>query len=85
MCLSLYWQHIRASYLYNNSFAKLQSIPASCQYDLVNSLVVEDYQLTTCHYNCALFMSTTYTIFPLLYYLRVLKILNLESYVTIQG
>ena len=82
MAFSLYLQYIDSSTQYQEVLYRLRNILISQDHD---GTILQEYHNYKVRSNITYFMLATYPIFPLFYYLRMLRFINLETYIITQG
>ena len=81
MCIALAWQYIMAASIYSEECSKISKIPKIRRYDVANKLTLELYQRAEYKLNSSLYICTALPLFPLLYYLRLFRYIDIEMYV----
>ena len=83
MAIALYWQFINSYTSYLLAYQNVAKIPTLQKYDVTHKLTVDEFKIYECKLNCSIYMAITFTNFPILYYLRSGKWIEIDNYLLI--
>lgn len=83
MAIALYWQFIDSYTSYLQAYQNVVKIPVLQKYDVTHKLTVDEFKIYECKLNCSIYMSITFTIFPILYYFRRGQWISLDFYLLV--
>jgi len=80
MFIALYWQYKISYNIYIQIYKIYITIPKHKRYDLTYKLLIDSLKRISTRLNATIYMAITFTIIPIIYYLRVKQIIKVEIY-----
>jgi len=81
MFLSLFWLFQQSYKIYIITYKKMIEILPKYRYDIINKIIMDDYNIALRKFNCTMKVIFAFLLFPCMYYLRYFHIINREYYI----